>query len=121
MQHLVTLFFFFNFILQQVGFDKCVAVLGEMVIQAKKDANIDPAHPLESLVSNNTLVSDWKSLGIEISRDRLLPALAGYNQLFFVTSVVALLYHEDSGTGSSLFSCFLGGGGGGTCKLTLVH
>lgn len=35
---------------QQKGFDECVASLGEMIIQAKRDANIDPNLQLESLV-----------------------------------------------------------------------
>ena len=35
---------------QQIGFDQCVAALGEMVVQAKKNAGIDPSQPLESLV-----------------------------------------------------------------------
>lgn len=33
----------------QVGFAKCIADLGKMIIEAKKNANLDPSIPLESL------------------------------------------------------------------------
>jgi len=33
-----------------MGFDNCVKILGEMVVEAKKDAGLDPTVPLASLV-----------------------------------------------------------------------
>ena len=47
---LVLDFFLTVWILQGIGFDECVAILGEMVKKAKEDAGIDPSIPLEALV-----------------------------------------------------------------------
>ena len=41
---------FFLLNVQQIGFEKCVSILADLVVRAKQAASLDPAQPLQSLV-----------------------------------------------------------------------